>query len=111
MSDTPYPHSETPPARKTLSEEWRGQASSTNSEPGICTTLQVLGWLVIGSALLVAIIGGIGYMSNASVSGGQPYAVDWSQVIAGVLGGVVLLGLAAVVRGLYRIEQAIKLNR
>jgi hypothetical protein len=69
----------------------------------ICTTLDIIGWLAIVSAIAVGSISMIGPIQTT-----EEY---WVAIIAAALTGILLLALSAGLKTLYRIELAIRENR
>jgi uncharacterized membrane protein (DUF441 family) len=75
-------------------------------EPEIGKTLNAIGWLAIAVSVVVSVFAVSGYVNRDA-----KFDVSWSIVIGGLFGGMMLLAVAAILRGLARIEQAIRETR
>ena len=71
---------------------------TSDKEPSICLALDVFGWVSLIVALLVLVFAGLG----------GTFGIPWAEVIGSVLGGLLLIGFAAAIRSLNRIERAIR---
>ena len=72
-----------------------------DQKPGLITVLNVLGWL----AIFVAV--GLAVVRSGSYTAPFP-ALAWTAIIQTGVGGIVCLTFAGIIRGLHRIEQAIR---
>jgi hypothetical protein len=75
-------------------------------EPGIGKTLNAIGWLAIAISFSVSLFAVSGYVNPDAKFDGS-----WSIVIGGLFAGMMLLAVAAILRSLARIEQAIRESR
>src|SRR6516225_5153339 len=72
-----------------------------DQKPALITVLNVLGWLAIFVAVGLAVVRS-GYYT-------APFpALAWTAIIQTGVGGIVCLTFAGIIRGLHRIEQAIR---
>lgn len=73
-------------------------------KPALVTVLNVLGWLAIFVAVGMALVRS-GYYTPPLPG------LAWTEIISTALGGIVFLTFAGIIRGLHRIEQAIRETR
>jgi hypothetical protein len=72
-----------------------------DQKPALVTILNVLGWLAIFGAFGMALIRTGHYTA--------PFpALAWTGIISTAVGGFLFLTFACIIRGLHRIEQAIR---
>jgi hypothetical protein len=72
-----------------------------DQKPALITVLIVLGWLAIFGAVGMALIRSSYY--TAPLPG-----LAWTEIISTAVGGILFLTFAGIIRGLHRIEQAIR---
>ena len=72
-------------------------------ELGIGKTLHAIGWLVVAVSVVVSLFAVSGYVNPEA-----KFDVSWSIVIGGLFGRMMFLAVAAILRELARIEQAIR---
>jgi hypothetical protein len=73
-------------------------------KPLLALALNLLGWFAIFGAVGMALIRS-GYYTPPIP------ALAWTQIISTAVGGIVFLAFAGIIRGLHRIEQAIRETR
>ena len=73
-------------------------------KPALAVVLMLLGWLAIFVAVGLALVRS-GYYTAPSPS------LRWTEIISTAVGGILFLTFAGIIRGLHRIEQAIRETR
>ena len=75
-------------------------SAEDNKPPGVIAALQAFGWVFVALAVIAIIAAMIAYASTVEGAG----TLAWVEVAGAVVVGVILLGLAAIIDKLHRIE-------